>query len=380
MFEMYILKLIKVFISISMILSILLLLLFTTLCVNLSLEKQKKDKRVIEFGWDMPDTEFVKNNIPKMEKMPFDGLVTQVKYWGDGSDTGDYISWIGFGSMYLQYNDEVTKAIKNLQETNFQKFTDNFIRFNVTPGDVDWFDDWGPILNNIKIVATIAKEGGLKGIFLDVETYQFPLFSYPDQKYSSSRSFEDYRKQAKLRGKQLIEAINSIYPNITIFLTYGYTLPYYHTQNGWSLSASPHGLLPAFLDGILGNCDPATRVIDGYEQSYSFKNEEDYIEGYYQIKEDGLTLTDVPDKFESQLKAGFGLWIDYYWQNYGWDTTNFSNNYFASAEFESSVRYALKYSESYVWVYSQKVNWWTRENLPEDYIQALESAKSGSQQ
>src|SRR3972149_9230475 len=35
--------------------------------------------KVIEFGWDIPDTEFVKNNISEMEKMPFDGLVTQVK-------------------------------------------------------------------------------------------------------------------------------------------------------------------------------------------------------------------------------------------------------------------------------------------------------------
>src|SRR3990172_1451300 len=148
---MYGLKVIKTLIRTPIILSILLIFLFLAVGVYSSSEKQKKDKRVIEFGWDIPDTEFVKNSITKMEKLPFDSVVLHVKYRGDGSKTEDYLEWISFSSEYLQHNDEATKAFKNLQKTKFQKFTYNFIRFNVTPGDVDWFGDWGPILNNIGI-------------------------------------------------------------------------------------------------------------------------------------------------------------------------------------------------------------------------------------
>src|SRR3990170_1524200 len=110
---MYGLKVIKTLIRTPIILSILLIFLFLTVGVYSSSEKQKKDKRVIEFGWDIPDTEFVKNNISKMEETPFNGVVIHVKYRGDGSKTENYIEWIGFGGEYLEYNDEVKIAITN---------------------------------------------------------------------------------------------------------------------------------------------------------------------------------------------------------------------------------------------------------------------------
>jgi len=154
---MYELKPIRVFISTSMILSILLPSLFLTGDTNSLSEKQKKDKRVIEFGWDIPDTEFVKNNISEMEKKPFNGVVLNVKY----NNQDKYLESIAFSNIYLQY-EGVSKAIEDLKATNFEKFTDNFLRFNVTPGNVDWYDDWAPILNNVEIAARIAKAGELR--------------------------------------------------------------------------------------------------------------------------------------------------------------------------------------------------------------------------
>src|SRR3990170_2959561 len=96
---MYELKPIRVFISTSMILSILLPSLFLTGDTNSLSEKQKKDKRVIEFGWDIPDTEFVKNNISEIEKKPFNGVVLNVKY----NNQDKYLESIAFSNIYLQY-------------------------------------------------------------------------------------------------------------------------------------------------------------------------------------------------------------------------------------------------------------------------------------
>src|SRR4051812_36880806 len=38
-------------------------------------EKNGIGKKVIEWGWDEPDTKFMRENIDKMEQFPFDGLV-----------------------------------------------------------------------------------------------------------------------------------------------------------------------------------------------------------------------------------------------------------------------------------------------------------------
>src|SRR3972149_1000301 len=235
---MYGLKLIKVFIRTPMILSILLIFLFLTAAVNSSSEKQKKDKSVIEFGWDMPYTEFVKNNISEMEKLPFDGIVLGAYY------NEQPFERLIFSSNYLSFK-VVSPEIGNLKETNFNKFTDNFLLIWVAPGNVDWFDNWGPILNNVEIAARIAKEGGLKGIFLDVEQYNFHLFEYRSLKYKNAKSFNEYAQQTRVRGKQFIETVNKIYPDITIILTFGYYVGQYGIPKGKDLSYSDYSLLPA---------------------------------------------------------------------------------------------------------------------------------------
>ena len=366
-----------------MILSILLISLFLTAGVNSPSEKQGRDKRVIEFGWDIPDTEFVKNNISKMEEGPFNGVVIHAKYRGDGSKTEYYIEWIGFGGEYLHYNDKVKKAITNLKQTKFEKFSDNFIRFNVTPGNVDWYDDWGPILNNVEIAARIAKECGLKGIFLDVEQYNFPLFKYQSQKYTKTKSFKEYTEQARDRGRQFIKAINTVYPDITVILTFGYYLAQYGIPEGKDLSYSSYSLLPAFLDGILEGASAQTEIVDGFEFSYGFKDARQFIEGYKIIKEKSLEIvgsglkpdSTIRDKYRAMVKAGFGLWLDYDSGKQGWYTDNLSKNYFTPIEFKNALISAQRISDKYVWIYSERLNWWTDNNLPKAYIDAVRGAR-----
>jgi hypothetical protein len=55
--------------------------------------------------------------------------------------------------------------------------------------------------------------------------------------------------------------------------------------------------------------------------------------------------------------------------------TNFSKNYFSPGEFETAVRSALQVSDGYVWIYSERPKWWTKEMLPEVYVDALVKAR-----
>jgi hypothetical protein len=85
------------------------------------------------------------------------------------------------------------------------------------------------------------------------------------------------------------------------------------------------------------------------------------------------------------MKVGFANCVDYSGDDATkscgertmWDMTNFACNWFTPEEYEAAISNALKYAdaESYIWVYTQQVNWWTKTNLPTPYVTALARAR-----
>jgi hypothetical protein len=67
--------------------------------------------------------------------------------------------------------------------------------------------------------------------------------------------------------------------------------------------------------------------------------------------------------------------MDHDWRRAGWDQQDFAKNHFTPAEFESAVRHALDTSDEFVWVYSEQPRWWTKERLPQAYVDALARAR-----
>jgi hypothetical protein len=117
---------------------------------------------------------------------------------------------------------------------------------------VDWFDDqeWATVLNNVGVAAQVAKQGQCKGFMFDVEQYERKLFDYRQQN-KTSKSFAEYGKQARQRGKEWMQYVNRHFPDITILLTFGYSI----TQPRGSAkdrSSLAYGLMADFLDGLLG--------------------------------------------------------------------------------------------------------------------------------
>ena len=133
-------------------------------------------KRLIEFGWDEPDTAFMRRHIAQIERSPFDGCVFHANYITPGGPGGSFLSE-AWGTRVFSAAD-LGPALADLQATPFHRFTDNFLRFNTVPGDVDWFDDFSAVLTNAQLAAQVARQGKAKGILLDVEQYQAPLFTY----------------------------------------------------------------------------------------------------------------------------------------------------------------------------------------------------------
>src|SRR5262249_931382 len=156
-----------------------------------------KGKKLIEWGWDEPDTKFMRENVEKMEQFPFDGLVFHAT-----SGKGDNLAWEVWGSKRFT-PDDFQQAVADLKATKFSRFTDRFLRVNVTPAKVDWFDDdaWACVVNNFGVAAQVAREGRCKGFMFDTEQYEgVTVFDYRKQKDRDKNTFADYQATVPQRA------------------------------------------------------------------------------------------------------------------------------------------------------------------------------------
>jgi len=327
-------------------------------------------KKVIEWGWDEPDTKFMRENIAKMEEAPFDGVVFHAM-----SGSGVNLSWEVWGNRKFEIA-EFKQAIEDLRGTKFQRFTDRFLRVNITPAHIDWFDDaaWANVANNFGVAAHVAKKGRCKGFMFDTEQYEgVTEFDYREQKDKAKRSFADYQAKVRQRGREWMKAVNAQNPSPVILLAFGYDICLWNAARPKDRSTAAYGLLPDFLDGMIEVATKETVIVDAWEFSYPYKERKQFDAAYETITKTAADYSAVPEKYREKMKAGFGIWIDH--KRKGWDLADFSKNHFSPAEFESSVRSALEVSDEYVWIYSERPKWWTREMLPPAYAEALVKAR-----
>lgn len=336
--------------------------------------KPVRPKKLIEWGGDSPNTRQFREQIATLEKSPFDGTV--ISAIGKNGDAAIDLAWQGFG-VQAYTREHFAEAVKDLQATERHRFTDCFLRFNNTPGGVDFFDDagWAAIVSHARLAAWIAHEGGLKGWMFDTEQYEKQQFKYHDQRDAKTRSFAEYCAAARRRGQEFIRAVNSEFPDITILFTFAYTL----MAGSWNkLPDAGYGLLPSFLDGMLEAATDKTSFVDAMEFAYPSKTRKEFEFLHVHVHVGGRKLSAIQDLYERRMRVGFGLWMDNDWRNKGWDPQAPEKNYFKPDELREALRHALDVSDRYVWLYSESVNWWTGKGLSEPYIKAVYDARAGA--
>jgi hypothetical protein len=333
-------------------------------------EGPARGKVVVEFGWDEPDTSFLRRHIEAMERAPFDGCVFHAvaRTAGGGLEN---LAWKAWGRRAFT-EEELAGAFEDLQAIRPKRFTANFLRINTTPADLDWFDEYSSVVANARIAARLARAGRSRGVLLDTEAYERPLFSYRKQRDAANRAWEDYADQARRRGGEVTEALQDGFPGLTVLLTFGPSLVRAQTEKGKrSPEDAPDGLLVPFVEGLVGAARGETQVIDGYELSYGYREPKRFDEALESIR-----LAGGP-----KVRAGFGLWLDYDWRAKGWDVDDPGKNHFTPEAFGSSVRAALERSDGVVWVYTETPRWWTEGDrpvkLPSAYVDALRQARRG---
>ncbi len=336
-------------------------------------------KALVEFGWDEPDTSFLRSHLAKMERTPFDGCVFHVDARAAGKPAS--LTWEGWGRRGF-VEDEVKSARDDLRALRPSRFTRNLLRFNVTPGNVDWFDEFAPIFANARLAASLARDGRAAGILLDTEQYQGHPFDYRSQRDAATRSWLDYSAQARRRGREFMAAVQDGYPDLVVVLTFGPSLPRREMlRSSKPLAEVEYGLLVPFLDGMVEAVRGKTRIVDGFELSYGYKADRQFDEGRELMTEGVAPIVADPPSYRRVVSPAFGIWLDYDWRKTGWDVADPSRNYFTPAGFEASVRAALERSDEFVWIYSETPRWWSAEGgpvkLPAAYEEALRRSRRG---
>ncbi len=146
----------------------------------------RERKKLIEFGWDIPDTAFLRTHAREIDDSPFDGVVFQVQARAGGSAAAS-LSWRAFGRQAFSEAD-VAQARRDLRATRLRRVRSNFLRLNTTPFDLDWFDDFSSVLGNAELAARLARAGRSRGILLDTEAYEAPLFRFVCRMLGRGRS------------------------------------------------------------------------------------------------------------------------------------------------------------------------------------------------
>ena len=348
---------------------------FFALWVNRASTQESNPKRLIYYGWGIRDTQYVKDHWQEMERMPFDGTGIRVAInrskptIGDGT-TMNQLGWQVMGQRLFRL-DEFRHAIEDLKTPKWRVFSYNFfpiaLSSSVSASGLNWFDEdrWAIITNNFGVLASIASKGGVKGIILDPEHYNYNLFSYQRQRQQVERSVEDYIDIARQRGKKVMSKIAESMPNVVILALFGYTLPLSELRKGISLKEADYGLLSAFYDGLLEAMPVGAHLIDGYEFAYGFKDQKQFLKAYSQINREAIVLSTVPNQYREKVRAGFGLMLDY----------RSRLDYFTPDEFQMALHHALQVSDGYVWVYAERPQFFPSSNIEASYIEAIFRAR-----
>jgi formylglycine-generating enzyme required for sulfatase activity len=335
-------------------------------------------------GYCDPNTALFTTNIETMKNQPLDGT----DFFAEplNPTTRNQFSWQCWGTTTFSRS-SLQHCINELNAVgDYGKFNENFLRVTVaadkdTTFFIDWFDDFSSITTNMATATWIIKQGGAKGMFLDVESYSGQLWQYSAQKYKTTKTFAQYQAQVKQRGREIMQAMQAEEPNILIFLTGAYSYVWGPSQINGNVSQLPnvqYGLLPAFLDGMLEVAGAGVKFVDGYEGSYKFKTLTEFQNARTSFTTGCLPIVSDDVKYAQKYTLGFGLWMDVDNKTGGWHENPAEQylNYFNPDEFETALKYALSVSDEYVWIYSETLYWWNiyggSKNVPYMYKAAVQ--------
>ncbi len=308
----------------------------------------------------------ISQHMEYIESMPFDGMfINSPVCWR--LMNGDPVS-------YEQIYEELSPL-----KSAYKKFTHNFIYvFIHFPGDF-WDDEaWQITAANFGNMARVAKEFGFAGIVYDNEEYlEKKWLNYGESYKNHDYDLNQHRDQVILRGKQVMEAMVSEFPEIDVFTYHGPYLsePNYRVPDiimRQAASWDHYELLgPFFVGMMLGKGEKAT-IIDGGEV-YQYRTYGDFKNSYnvrkYEIASEETDSWFIPYelrlKWPNEISIAFGVYNRQWIPEYPMDVDIM----------RSTLENALTVADRYVWYYTESDSWLIPGEMPEEWINMVREVR-----
>ena len=278
-------------------------------------------KKFVLYGWDTGDAslETVLTNADKFADTGLDGISLSIKGNRAGdprlSQTRDFAltdpPWT---------KEEFAGSVALLREiTSKPGLRHSYLQVNWTPWTrLPWADDeaWANAAHNMGVIAWIAREGNVDGLFIDPEDYrQTRQFSpCPEE-----GGYEEISRLARRRGAQVMSAMAAENPDmhIVFFLLLSWSTEWLGSPEDDlpAIIAQRQDPWPPFVNGMLDALPPGMRLADGMEFGYRFRaDRDDYIRERLRQQRILLQLV-APEnlaKFRSNVQVSSGHYLDMY--------------------------------------------------------------------
>ena len=227
---------------------------------------------------------------------------------------------------------------------------------------IAWTDDaaWTRVAWNMRVLARIAKEGGIRGFLMDTE-------DYPQQcQFKAMPGDPAYGELAPLvrrRAQDLFRGVFEEQPEAVVLSFWLLT-----QSLGGAMGTEPSGSLetsgdvwPAFVNGILDVIPPSAKLVDGCEWAYNYEAERDeFVKSSLWQRENALAMV-APEnrtKYRGQVLASSGHYMDRYLERDPkayWYAAPVEGSYLR--HLERNLVQASEASGGYVWFWCEKRCW-----------------------
>lgn len=321
---------------------------------------------LITTGHDAPTPAQFRQHVAEFERWGvFDG--TTIRPTRRGANGTDIASHHAF-SRDAWHWEEFAAALADLQAAQPTTCRETYLMLYANPGDVDWFDDaaWREVVNHWRLLARLAKQGELRGLLYDAEPYVKPFsqFRYSAQAGAAQHTFDEYRVEARQRGREVMRAVMKEFPDITIFSyrLFSDMLPLLDSGNlTRAIEPATYGLQPAFVDGWMDVAPATLTIIEGTEDiGYRANSPEEYNAAYtrQRLRLPEFLSPENRDKFAHALRIGQSLYLDAHVNPPDSKWTIDRTDSTPARRLAANTFSALAASDGLVWLYGEKARWW----------------------
>jgi hypothetical protein len=299
------------------------------------------------FGSTIPTPAFIRNNKAFLETQPFHGLVA---YLRDDATGLNATTRVMTGTAISQAS--IASILAPLQGQSWVNLKKNFgLVQGSSPPDV--FDDWSVTIQNFANCAAALKDAGLAGICFDNEQYFSPWGDYPSgAKYYETKTLNDYRAQMRLRGKQVMEAMVAVFPDIAVITLHGPSVsePNAPSSLGFPQWQSGNELLGPYYAGFMEGVGTSSALnIDGGEL-YDLRTPTQFLNTYnwrkYDEASDAVNSPFIPASLRPVWSSRISI-------SYGVYDKPFNGAAMDSTILKSTLINALAQADHYVWFYTE---------------------------